>query len=147
MIEGVEVIPLKQISDYRGKIMKMLSINDAHYKMFGEIYFSQVHPGMVKAWHSHKSMWLNYACLMGKIQLVLYDVRPRSSTYDELMEIYLSPEEYKLVKIPPNILNGFKGLGTTDSLVANLATIPHTEGEIERFPLDYVEYSWFRKGG
>lgn len=146
MIEGVKVVPLQQYSDYRGKVMKMMNINDSAYTMFGEMYFSVIHSGMVKAWHRHKSMQLNYACICGKIQLVLYDTREMSSTYDELMEIYLSPENYVLVQIPPLVFNGFKGLGQTDSIVANLASIPHTEQEIERFPLEHIEYDWFRRG-
>lgn len=147
MIEGVQVIPLKQYPDYRGKVMKMVSNLDSYYQQFGEIYFSVVHPNVTKGWHKHKSMHLNYVCILGKVQLVLYDTRERSSTYDELMEIYLSPEDYKLVHVPPLVYNGFRGLGTTDSIVANLATIPYTDKEIERYPLSHIEYDWAKRGG
>lgn len=146
MIDGVKIIPLRQFPDYRGKVMKMISILDAHYGSFGEIYFSVIHPGIVKGWHRHKSMQLNYACIQGKIQLVLVDSRPRSPTLDLTMEIYLSPENYNLVHVPPLVLNAFKGLGVEDSIVANCASLPYTEGEMERFPLNYVEYDWFKKG-
>ncbi len=35
----------------------------AHFQRFGEIYFSAVHPGAVKAWHMHRKMVLNYVFL------------------------------------------------------------------------------------
>ena len=51
MIDGVKIIPLKQIADERGKIMHMMKCTDAHFIRFGEIYFSCAWPGVVKAWH------------------------------------------------------------------------------------------------
>ena len=137
MIEGVTITPLAQFPDYRGKVMKFALSNGAN----NEAYFSVVHPGMVKAWHLHQEMELNYACVYGKIQLVLMDI-----LNNKMMEIYLSPENYKLVHIPAGIYNGFKGLGTTDSIVANLASIPHDDDEIRRVPLDFFNYDWFKKG-
>lgn len=137
MIKGVTITPLEQFPDYRGKVMKFALSNAAN----NEVYFSVVHPGMVKAWHLHQEMELNYACVYGKIQLVLIDM-----INNKTMEIYLSPDNYKLVHIPPGIYNGFKGLGTTDSIVANLASIPHDDDEIIRCPLDFFNYDWFKKG-
>lgn len=140
-IDGVVITPLQQFSDYRGKIMKFALTCDSN-----EMYFSVVHPGIVKGWHRHKEMQLNYACIQGKILLVLIDTRINSPTHKNRMEIYLSPENYNLVKIPPLVLNAFKGLGTTDSIIANLASIPHDEEEIERYSIYDFEYNWWKQG-
>ena len=75
MIDGVKIIPLKQIADERGKIMHMMKCTDAHFIRFGEIYFSCAWPGVVKAWHVHKSMTINNAVLSGRAKLVMYDLR------------------------------------------------------------------------
>ena len=40
MIDGVKIIPLRQIVDERGKIMHMMKATDPHFIRFGEIYFS-----------------------------------------------------------------------------------------------------------
>ena len=80
MIDGVKIIPLRQIVDERGKIMHMLRCSDPQFVSFGEIYFSCVHPGAIKGWHIHKRMILNYAVPYGKIKFVLYDDRPESPT-------------------------------------------------------------------
>ncbi len=51
MIDGVKIVPLRQIADERGKIMHMLKDTDPHFIHFGEIYFSCDWPGTVKDWH------------------------------------------------------------------------------------------------
>ena len=86
-IEGVKIIPLKQIVDERGKVMHMLKATDPHFLKFGEIYFSCAWPGTVKAWHLHKSMTMNNAVISGRAKLVLYDGRDGSPTKGMLREI------------------------------------------------------------
>ena len=39
MIDGVKIIPKKQIIDERGKIMHMIRNDDEHFTKFGEVYF------------------------------------------------------------------------------------------------------------
>ena len=143
-IEGVEVIPLKQIADERGKIMHMMRSDSPYFKKFGEIYFSMVNPGVVKGWHIHKKMELNYAVVSGMIKLVLYDDREGSKTKGELMEIFMGEDNYCLVKIPPRVWNGFKGVGTASAIVANCASIPHDPQEIDRMdPFENkIPYDW-----
>ena len=144
MIEGVIVTPLKQIFDERGKVMHMLREDSAVFERFGEIYFSCTHPGVVKAWHLHKKMTLNYAVIYGEIKFVLYDDRPLSSTYGMIQELFISPENYLLVTVPPMVWNGFKGVGNKTSIIANCSTIPHDPNEIQRIsPFDNkIPYSW-----
>ncbi len=144
MIDGVAVRPLRQIPDERGKIMHMLRADAPHFEQFGEIYFSCVYPGAIKAWHIHKAMTLNYAVIVGRIKLVLYDDREQSPTRGELMELFIGDGNYALVTIPPRIWNGFKGIGTETAIVANCATLPHDPEEIERMDpfTDRIPYRW-----
>lgn len=144
MIDGVVVVPLKQIPDERGKVMHMLRCDDPHFEQFGEIYFSMVYPGVIKGWHLHTEMTLNYAVVAGMIKLVLYDDRVDSPTRGAIMEIFTGEDNYQLIKIPRLIWNGFKGIGVTPALVANCATIPHRPDEIMRkdpFSRD-IPYDW-----
>lgn len=132
MIDGVRIIPLRQIVDERGKVMHMLRADAPHFREFGEIYFSMVNPGAVKAWHIHKTMILNYAVPVGQIKFVLYDNRGASPTKGEVQEIFLGLDNYNLVVVPPLVWNGFKGIGAVPALVANCASIPHDPTEVER---------------
>lgn len=144
MIKDVKVTPLRQILDERGKVMHMLKASDPNFQQFGEIYFSCIYPGAIKGWHIHKQMTLNYAVLHGHIKFVLYDERPESPTYGEIQELFLGPDNYCLVTVPPMIWNGFKGIGEEMAIVANCATIPHDSEEIERRdPFDpSIAYNW-----
>jgi len=147
MIEGVLIHRLSQIPDERGKIMHMLRCDDAHFEQFGEIYFSVVYPGAIKGWHLHKKMTLNYAVVSGTIKLVLYDDRYDSLTRGELMELFIGDANYVLVTVPPEVWNGFKGVGVAPGIVANCATIPHDPQEIIRMdPFDKrIPYDWSLK--
>ena len=144
MIDGVVLTPLRQIFDGRGKVMHMLREDSPVFSRFGEIYFSCTHPGAVKAWHLHKEMTLNYAVIYGEIKFVLYDDRENSPTRGKVQELFISPENYQLVTVPPLIWNGFKGVGNQTAIVANCSTIPHSPTEIERRPPSDqgIPYDW-----
>jgi dTDP-4-dehydrorhamnose 3,5-epimerase len=143
MIAGVEVVPLRRIPDERGTIYHMLRRDDPHFREFGEIYFTSIYRGVVKGWHRHSEMTINYACIAGRIKLVLFDDRPGSSTRGTLMERFLGPDEYSLVVIPPGLWVGMKGMSEV-ALVANCATKPHDPSDTERLdPFDpSIPYDW-----
>ena len=149
MIEGVAVHPLRKIPDERGSVMHMLRNDDPHFERFGEIYFSCVHPGAIKAWHIHKQMTLNYAVVHGMIKLVLYDDRSDSTTAGEVMVLFVGDQDYSLVQVPPLVWNGFKGVGTQTAIVANCSTHPHDPNEIQRLDPFTAEipYDWELKHG
>src|SRR5215510_15302507 len=96
MIDGVQVIPLKRIPDERGTIMHMMRATDPHFQQFGEIYFSTIYKDVIKGWHLHREMTLNYACVHGRIKLVIYDDRETSPTRGSLMEAYLGTDNHAL---------------------------------------------------
>ena len=58
-IEGVIIQPLKQIADNRGSVLHMLDNDSSLFKQFGEVYFSEIHSGLVKAWKRHKKQSQN----------------------------------------------------------------------------------------
>jgi dTDP-4-dehydrorhamnose 3,5-epimerase len=144
MIDGVQITPLRQIPDERGKVMHMLRSDAPHFRQFGEIYFSTVHPGAIKAWHIHKLMTLNYAVVHGMIKFVLYDDREASPTRGELQELFIGESNYCLITVPPLVWNGFKGIGNQTAIVANCATHVHTPDEIERMSpfSERIPYNW-----
>jgi dTDP-4-dehydrorhamnose 3,5-epimerase len=129
--------------------MHMLRSDEPGFERFGEIYFSMVYPGAIKAWHVHSRMTLNYAVVVGMVKLVLYDPRAGSPTRGEVQELFVGEHNYVRVTIPPEIYNGFKGIGTVPALVANCATLPHDPGEIRRVDPFSAEipYRWELRHG
>jgi len=144
IIEGVKIVPLRRIPDERGTIFHMLKRTDPHFVEFGEIYFSTIYYGVVKGWHIHRDMTLNYACILGRIKLVLYDERESSPTKGTLMEVFLGPDNYSLVLIPPGVWNGFKGMSEPLAIVANCSTCPHDPNLSRRIdPFNnHIPYKW-----
>ena len=127
----------------------MLRADDPGFEEFGEIYFSLVYPGVIKGWHRHTRMTLNYAVPVGMVKLACFDDRADSPTHGTLQEVHLGELNYALVTIPPMIWNGFKGEGSGPALVANCATVPHDPEEIERldpFTAD-IPYDWSLRHG
>jgi dTDP-4-dehydrorhamnose 3,5-epimerase len=150
LIDGVKVVPLTRIPDERGTVFHMLKATDPHFRQFGEIYFTTIYSGAIKGWHWHEEMGLNYACISGRIKLVLFDERADSPTKGELMELFLGPDSYNLVVIPPRVWNGMKGMSEHGvSIVANCATHPHIPGQPKSRRIDprhnHIPYNWDRK--
>jgi dTDP-4-dehydrorhamnose 3,5-epimerase len=144
MIDGVIIEPLKQIVDERGKVMHMLRVDSPLFKKFGEIYFSVVNPGMVKAWKKHLRMTQYFAVPVGKIKLVLFDNRSNSHTFGKMDVLEIGEENYCLVKILPLIWYGFQGISSIPALIANCTDMPYNPNEADHLdPLDKtIPYNW-----
>jgi dTDP-4-dehydrorhamnose 3,5-epimerase len=152
LIDGVVVADKKIIVDERGYIQHFMRNDDSQFDKFGEVYFSIVYNGAVKAWHLHTKMTLHYLCIYGMIKLVLFDQRVGSSTEGLLNEIFIGEKNSKMITIPPGIWNGFKGFGEREfSIVGNLADMSHDPNEIIRSEPYYNElvgaYDWNRHDG
>ena len=143
-IEDVYVQPLRKICDERGMVMHMLRCDSPLFRRFGEIYFSQAFPGVVKGWHVHRRQTQHYAVVQGMIKLVLYDLRADSPSCGTLEEHFLGEDNYCLVRIPFGVANGYKAYGVKPALVANCADLPHDPEEMQRIdPLEgEIAYDW-----
>ena len=139
--------PLKQIIDERGKVMHMLRCDSPLFKQFGEVYFSLVHLGVVKAWKRHLKMTQHFAVPVGQIKLVLYDDRKDSTTSNQLEVHELGESNYSLLVIPPLVWYGFQGISKESALIGNCTDIPHDPDESERLDLknDVIPYHWEAK--
>lgn len=146
--DGVVLQPLKVIEDERGAVMHMLRADSPLFCRFGEVYFSEVNPGIVKAWKRHSRMTQHFAVPVGRIRFVLYDDRTGSPTKGILSEIELGrPDAYRLLIIPPGIWYGFTGLADRPSIVANCADLPHDPQESENREQGsaLIPYDWNRR--
>lgn len=144
MIRGIFIKPLKVFSDERGKVMHMLRSDDPLFKQFGEVYFSVVNPGIVKGWKKHLRMTQHFAVPVGKIQLVLYDERKNSPTIGKVDTIEIGEENYALVRIPPLVWYGFKGISLIPTLITNCTDLPYDPKETENVNIgdSRIPYVW-----
>ena len=144
-ISGVMIIPLRQIVDERGAVLHMLRADSPLFQGFGEIYFSEVNAGVIKAWKRHRLMIQHFAVPHGRIKLVLFDDRTGSDTRGTVEVLEMGrPDCYDLVRLPAGLWYGFQGISDSASLLANCTNLPHDPAESERLPEDSQEipYNW-----
>jgi dTDP-4-dehydrorhamnose 3,5-epimerase len=144
MIDGVLIQKLKQIIDERGKVMHMLRSDSPLFTNFGEIYFSVVNCGAVKAWKRHLKMTQHLTVPVGNIRLVIYDDRMNSASRGNLEVIEVGEDNFSLVRIPPLVWYGFKGISLVPALIANCTDLPHDPDEAERLESfdKRIPYDW-----
>ncbi len=146
-IQGVILTPLRIISDDRGSVMHMIRSDSKDFVRFGECYFSEILPGVIKAWKRHTLQTQNFTVPVGKIQLVIYDNREKSVTKNRLMDFTVGrPENYFRVTIPPGLWYGFKCIGVMPALLVNCADFPHDKLEGETLDINHslIPYSWIK---
>ena len=144
-IQGVQILHLNQIVDERGAVLHMMRSDAPHFQEIGEIYFSEIISGVIKAWKKHKLMTQNLAVPVGRIRLVIFDDRDGSPSKGIAEEIILGrPDQYSLVRIPPLLWYGFQGISNTPSLIANCPDLPHDPEEVIRLDSsdNRIPYEW-----
>ena len=144
MIDGVISQPLKQFIDGRGRVMQMIRADNPIFEHFGEIYFSEILPEVIKAWKLHNKTTQLFTVPVGSVKLVLFDNRPDSQTKGQLQEFIIDRQNYQLIKVPPSIWYGFKCLSDHPALVANCIDLPHNPEEAENISIDndFIPYQW-----
>lgn len=136
-LRDVIVTPLARISTVGGDVLHAMKQNDAGYATFGEAYFSWVEIGAVKAWKRHTLMTMNIVVPVGNVRFVFH----KDGT-DEFRIEDMGVDRYARITVPPGIWFGFKGLVAPQSLVLNIASIPHDPSEVERLALSEIKYEW-----
>jgi len=117
LILGVEIKPLVSHQDSRGFFREIVRSSDPFFaEGFGQWSHSKMAFNTVKAWHFHHLQIDWWYVPMGGAQVVLFDNRVESPTYQKKLEIVLGePEdckgaETKVVRIPQGVLHACKVL-------------------------------------
>jgi len=139
-LTDILVTPLQRIGTAGGDVLHGMKQSDAGYAGFGEVYFSWVSMDIVKAWKRHTQMTMNVAVPVGKVRFVFRCVN--SDDIEEFRVEEIGEDRYVRLTVPPGIWFGFQGLGTPQSLVMNIASIPHDPNEVERMLLSDINYKW-----
>ena len=137
--------PLRIIADDRGAVIHMLRADSPFFTGFGEVYFSEVKSGSVKAWKRHSRMTQRLAVPVGRMLFAVLDDRAGSENPESVVEHELGrPDAYRLLIIPPMIWYGFQCISKETAVIANCTDLPHDPEEIERsdaFP-GKGNYAW-----
>jgi dTDP-4-dehydrorhamnose 3,5-epimerase len=144
-IAGVSCVELEQIGDERGTVLHMLRSDSPDFNQFGECYFSEIFPTVVKAWKCHVLQTQLLAVPVGRVRFVLFDERENSPDMGKIHVIELGrPDNYCRLKIPPGFWYGFKCISEESALLVNCADIPfEPEESLSRnIDDDSIPYQW-----
>jgi len=145
MINGVKLTSLPIIDVEGGDVLHVIKSSDMGFIGFGEAYFSTIKCGSIKGWKLHHKMVLNLVVPIGEVKFVIFDDRVNSTTRGDFTEIVLSRQNYFRLTIPPKLWMGFKGVDECDSIVLNIANIPHDSNEADHLELNEIYYKWSSK--
>lgn len=147
LIDGVTFHEVITHVDDRGSVVELFDPRwNWHPDPLVFAYSFTIRPGMVKGWGLHKKHEDRYFILQGEMELVLYDVRPSSPTYQQVSRIVLSEHRRRLVNIPAYVWHADHNFGTKDVVVVNFPTMAydHAKPDKHRLPLDtdLIPYSF-----
>ncbi|MBL6996205.1 MAG: dTDP-4-dehydrorhamnose 3,5-epimerase family protein [Desulfobacula sp.] len=142
MLAGMIKTDLKIINTESGSVYHGMKNKDKGYNGFGEVYFSTIKKGAIRAWKMHKRMYLNLFVPVGKVQLCFLDDRKDSITNGLAYRLILSQNPYYRLTVPPGIWFGFQGVSDGLNLICNVANIIHDPFEILRKEICEIEMDW-----
>lgn len=146
MIDGVSVKDLTRHPDERGFFEEMIRVTDEFFaEGFGQVSHSFMLPGVVKAWHLHKTQVDWWYVVRGTINVALYDTREKSQTHKELDEFTIGSGDgnNKIIKIPPGVAHGLKVMEGPADLVYVTSKV-YSKDEEGRIPYNdpTIGYDW-----
>jgi dTDP-4-dehydrorhamnose 3,5-epimerase len=151
LITGVQTRVLRKICDERGYLMEMLRSDWPEFERVGQVYVTAVYPGAVKGWHYHRIQTDHFVCLHGMAKVVLFDSRTDSPTHGLVNEFFMGDQNPMMLKIPPLVMHGFKGISSEMALIVNVPTELYQYSEPDEYRLPWnapeIPYDWERKNG
>lgn len=137
-IDDIIVTKLSQFPVEGGSVLHAIKEDEIGYNNFGEVYFSYVNPGAVKAWKLHERMTLNLVVPLGNVRFVFCNPITKGSYRVE----DIGEANYVRLTVPPNIWFGFQGISLQPSLVVNIADLKHDANEVNRKEIAEFCYVW-----
>ena len=137
-LNDILVTPLKQIPTDGGNVMHALKCSEKVFNGFGEVYFSWVKQGAIKAWKCHKLMTLNLVVPYGEVSFVFHLAEKKG----EFRVEKLGNNCYSRLTVPPGIWFGFYGFSSGSSLLMNVADMEHDPDEVLRMKPSDLTFDW-----
>ena len=123
MIQGVSITDLKRIPNPKGDVYHALKVSDSSFESFGEVYFTEVNYQEVKGWKQHTHMVMNLVVPVGEVKLYL------KNNQGESYSVVIGTSNYQRICIQPGVWMAFEGVGESQNLMMNMASIEHDPTE------------------
>jgi dTDP-4-dehydrorhamnose 3,5-epimerase len=120
-IDGVELRRLEAKADGRGNLVVLMSDRFGETYRTPHVYMVTAAARSVRAWVYHKKQWDRLAFTLGRVRIVLYDIRPGSPTFGTLNVIDVGRDNKVMLAIPPFVIHGVQNL-EDDTFFVNMPT-------------------------
>jgi dTDP-4-dehydrorhamnose 3,5-epimerase len=149
ILEGVKIKKIKRFSDDRGFFSEIIKEGEETFRAIKQTSYTETYPGVIKAFHWHRKQYDVWFPIKGSIQIVLYDLRKDSSTFNQTQVIYAGEDNPSLILIPPGVAHGYRVLGSQRAGLfyhTSEAYDPNNPDE-ERIPFDDIQiaFDWQTK--
>lgn len=147
-IDGVVVQSLLRHPDDRGYFEELIRVDDPWFgEGFGQLSHSKMYPGVVKAWHIHKTQIDWWYVASGRLLVALHDLRSDSPTCHVTQELYLGDDlPPAVLKIPAGVAHGCRAIGADPAHLFYVTSRTYDPAEEGRIPHDdpSIGFDWLR---
>ena len=151
LIEGILIEPLQIYPDDRGFFCELARLGqglaakmvpDEQRKI--QVSLTLTYPGTIKAIHYHAEQSDLWAPVSGMVQVFLYDLRRRSSTFGAINTIFAGRFQPWEILIPPGVAHGYKALGVEPIQLLYFTDRHYNPADELRLPYDHpdIAYDW-----
>ena len=137
-LDDILVTPLKRITTVGGDVLHALKASESGFNGFGEVYFSWVEQGAIKAWKYHQRMTMNLVVPLGEVRFVFHLADQKNRIRVET----IGAERYARLTVPPGVWLGFQGKAPGNSLLMNVTNMAHEPEEVFRKSVSEFTYDW-----
>ncbi len=140
-IKDVVVYPLKKFADDRGWLAELFRHDELAAEFYPAMsYISFTFPGVSRGPHEHVDQ-ADLFCFIGPstFKLRMWDNRPESPTFHNMMTLFVGVDNPKAVIVPKGVVHGYKNVGGTDGMVINCPNRLYM-GEHKRDAIDEIRH-------
>ncbi len=120
-IKGVIVRDLRKFDDSRGWLCELFRHDDLDAEFFPTMaYISSTTPGVTRGPHEHVDQ-ADLFCFLGpsNFKLRMWDNRPNSPTFRNVMTLIVGADDQKAVVVPRGVAHAYQNIGAIDGIVIN----------------------------
>ena len=120
-IKGVVIHDLRKLNDRRGWLCELFRHDELGAEFFPTMaYISSTNLNVTRGPHEHVDQ-ADLFCFLGpsNFKLRMWDNRPDSPTFGNVMTIILGADDPKAVVVPQGVVHAYQNIGPVDGIVVN----------------------------
>jgi dTDP-4-dehydrorhamnose 3,5-epimerase len=140
-IIDVVVRNLRKFTDQRGWLAELFRHDELETEFYPVMaYTSSTNPGVTRGPHEHVDQ-ADLFCFIGpsNFKLRLWDNRPDSATYNNVMTLLVGEDDPKSVLIPAGVVHAYQNVGEVDGIVFNCPNRLYM-GVDKKEPIDEIRH-------